>query len=149
MRKYKLLKYIALTGLIVVIGFYMFPKVEEVEFTAYNNWFKNHMGITVNTKQGLFQGRESFLNFNRDYYSITLLTKDSEYTAKDIEITTNGDTKGTITPRNGTIKIMEKNSTRIIVKVNIDDSRIPKLINGTYVINVADANPEHTWYKNK
>lgn len=149
MHNYRILKYIILFAIIVAAGIYAFPKVEEVEFTKYNNRFKNHLGITVNTKRGLFRGRESFLNFNRDYYSISLLTKGNEYPAKDIEITINGDTKGTIIPKNGTIKILENDSTRIVVKVNIDDSRIPKLINGTYVISVADTNPEHTWYKNK
>jgi hypothetical protein len=149
MRKNRILKYIILVALVFSAGLYFFPKVEEVEFTKYNTRFKNHLGITVNTKQGLFRGRESFLNFNRDYYSITLLTKGNEYPAKDIEITINGDTKGTIIPKNGTIKILENDSTRIVVKVNIADNRIPKLINGTYVISVADTNPEHTWYKNK
>jgi hypothetical protein len=150
MRKSKILKYLIVMALIIGATVYAcIPRVEEVEFTAYNNRFKNHLGITVNTKRGLLQGRESFLSFKRDYYSITMLIKGKVYAAHDMDITIHGKEELTLTPKNGTVIIQDHGPSSLVVKVTLNDDRIPKLINGTYLLRVAESTADHVWYKMK
>jgi hypothetical protein len=150
MRKSKILKYSIVMVLVIGTAFYScIPRVEEVEFTSYNNRFKNHLGITVNTKRGLFQGRESFLSFKRDNYSITMLVKGKAYAAQDMDITVYGKEEITLTPKNGTVIIEDQGPNSLVVKVTLNDDRIPKLINGTYLLSVAESTSDHVWYKMK
>jgi hypothetical protein len=150
MHKINKLKYIIL-ALVVVGTIYAFlPSVEEVEYTEHFDRFKNSLIIMVNTKSGLFKGRESFLNFNRDEYSFYFLSKGKTYTEKDImNLYVSGTTELDIIPQQAFVKIEDNQPDGIVVTVDVKDKRISKLINGRYVLRVADSNPNHIWYKLK
>jgi len=45
------------------------------------------------------------------------------------------------------VKIEDNHSGDIVVNVDIKDERIPKLINGSYRLRVAESNPSYIWYK--
>lgn len=150
MRQINVIKYIILAILVVGIALYFLsPKVEDVQFTENTNRFHNNLWITVNTKEGLFTGRESFFSFKRDHYSISMKIKGKEYTERDMEVTIYGKTEMTIEPKRGIVKITSDGPNRISIIVDISDDRIPKLINGNYILRLADSGSNHRWYRMK
>jgi len=148
MHKIVNLKYIILAVVVVGTIYAFLPRVEEVEYTEHFDRFENSLIIMVNTKSGLFQGRESFLSFKRDEYLFTFETKDKIYTEQNIiDITVHGTKDMEINPRKAVVKIEDNQPNGIVVTVAIKDNRIPQLINGRYLLKVAYSNPDHVWYK--
>ena len=150
----KIIEYILLGIVAVVVTVYIysfFPTVEDVKYSDQkNDRFKNYLEITVNSKSKLFDRRESFLNFKRDHYTFYFATKGKSYTEQDIaNISIYGTKNMTIKPRRALVKIEDNHSGDIVVQVDITDERIPKLINGSYQLRVAESNPDYILYKLK
>jgi hypothetical protein len=124
------------------------PSVEDVSYTQYTGRGKNHLLIYVNTKRGLFTGRESFLQFKRVRYSFSFATKGDDYNEKEMEITIHGmgHDGWTILPRHGHVKITDKPPFGITVKVDVDDNRILRTINGSYYLRRLETDSEHIYY---
>lgn len=131
----KILIILNLVGIIVIgIMFYACsPKVEEVQYSEYST--RSYMHISVNTYRGLFKGRDSFLYFKRDKYTFHFESKGKTYTEKDAKVdkwswfrTDEND----IRLKQATIEIQDDPPTGIIVRIDINDERVPKLINGRY-----------------
>lgn len=133
------------------------PRVEDVTYAEYPAHFKNELSIIVNTHRGLFEGRESFLHFKRDIYEFSFETRSKIHTEQDIGIFIlpgHIDVK----PRLATIRILEDPPDGIVVIVEIDDQKIPKLINGKYRLRLSsdnyvrkdkDKEAREYWYKLK
>ena len=144
------MKYVILS--LIVIGFAFYgcsPEVENVEFTEYTNRGRNNLWITVNTKNGLFRGRENFLSFTRHHYSFSMKTKSEKYTEQDMEITIYANEEVVIKPKNGIVNVSNDESNRIFVNVDIRDTNIPKFLNGRYMLSLAEAGANQNWYKMK
>ena len=124
--------------------------IDQVEYTTYSNRYKNSLWIRVNTREGLFEGRETFFNFKRCNYAFSMTTKSNQYTQADMQVRIlPGDSEAGFTPDNAVVKITQKNSKTIIVGVSVDDDRIPKLINGSYKLKLVEATPDHAYYSTK
>ena len=151
MKKLKIVKYTILAVCVAAFALYICsPRVADVLFTEYKDGTKkNNLWIIVNTKRSLFSGRESFLSFKRDQYSLSFDTKGQTYTETDMEITIYSTTEMTIKPRRGEVRILNIQPQGIVIKVHIDDDRIPKLINGTYSLRRAEMDTKHQWYRMK
>jgi len=138
---------------VLVVGcaiYFKSPTVEDVAYSAYKDKIKNHLIITVNTKSRLFEGREGFLSFKRDHYHFCFATKGKIYTEQDImDITIFGTKEMKIKPKQAIVNIEDNHSGGIVVTVNINDDRIPKLINGRYLLKVAEDSTNSIWYKMK
>jgi hypothetical protein len=135
---------------IVVVGITLYacsPKVEDVLYTQYSNRSKNDLTITVNTKRGLFTGREGFFNFKRDEYLFTFDIKSKTYTERDMEIRIWRGKVFHLRPKHGTVTLLDNPSGGILVIVDISDESIPKLVNGKYKLRMAGSDGEHIWYK--
>jgi hypothetical protein len=150
----KIIEYILLgivAGVVIVYVYTFFPKVEEVKYSEQkDDRFKNYLEITVNSKSKLFYGRESFLSFKRDHYTFYFTTRGKTYSEQDImDISIYGTKNMKIKPQRALVKIENNNSGDIVVYVDIADERIPKLINGSYRLSVAESNPSYVWYKLK
>lgn len=145
----KFMKHTALMLLVIVLSGCA-ATVDEVRYTAYSNRYKNNLWIRVNTREGLFQGRENFLNFRRCNYSFSMTTKSNQYTQNEMQISIlPSDSEAGFRPKSAAVKITEVDSKRILVHINVDDDRLPKLINGTYKLKVAEATADHIYYKTK
>ncbi len=123
--------------IVILIGatLYIFsPSVEGVSYTQHSSRSKNSLWIDVNTKRGLFSGRESFLEFKRARYLLTFAVKSDVYNENDTEITIHGmgHDGWTIKPKHSLVRITDNPPWEITVRVDVDDKRIPKVINGTY-----------------
>jgi hypothetical protein len=150
----KIVEYILLGILVVVITVYVysfFPTVEEVKYSDQkDDRFKNYLEITVNSKSNLVYGGKGFLSFKRDHYTLYFTTRGKTYTEQDImDISIYGTKNMKIKPQRALVKIENNNSGDIVVNVDITDERIPKLINGSYLLRVAESNPAYVWYKLK
>ena len=125
-------------------------KIDEVKYTAYSNRYKNNLWIRVNTREGLFEGRESFLNFRRCNYSFSMTTKSNQYTQNEMEVNIlPNDSEAVFRPKSAVVKITEVDSKSILVHITVDDERLPKLINGTYRLRIADVAADHVSYRSK
>jgi hypothetical protein len=132
------------------------PRVDDVSYAEYHAYFKNTLSITVNTRSGLFKGRESFLHFKRDTYEFSFETRGKTYTEKDMSIFI-WPKRIDVKPRLGTVRISEEGPDGIVVTVDIDDQNIPKLINGKYRLRLSsdssnirkdkDKEAREFWYK--
>ena len=147
----KIVEYILLVILVVVITVYVysfFPTVEDVKYSDQkDDRFKNYLEITVNSKSNLVYGGERFLSFKRDQYTIYFAIKRKTYTEQDImDISIYGTKNMKIKPQRALVKIDNNSSGDIVVNVDITDERIPKLINGSYRLSVAESNPAYIWY---
>jgi len=132
--------------IITVFLFSCSPRVEDVRYTEYSARFKNDLMIQVNTFKGLFKGRESFLHFKRVTYLFLFETRGQSYTEKDIEIGTLGGPEIRIKPSKATVEILPDPEGGIIVAVNVNDERIPRLVNGRYRLQVGSKGPV-SWLK--
>jgi len=147
----KIVEYILLVILVVVITVYVysfFPTVEEVKYSDQkDDRFRNYLEITVNSKSNLVYGGEGILSFKRDQYTFYFATKGKTYTEQDImDVSIYGTKNMKIKPQRALVNIKNNNSGDIVVNVNITDERIPKLINGSYRLSVAESNPAYSWY---
>jgi len=147
----KIIEYILLgivAGVIIVYVYTFFPTVEEIKYSDQkDNRFKNYLEITVNLKSNLVYGGESYLSFKRDQYTLYFATKRKTYTEQDImDISIYGTKNMKIKPQRALVKIENNNSSDIVVNVDITDERIPKLINGSYRLSVAESNPAYIWF---
>lgn len=151
MRKTTIMLFTIVFALVIGITIYAcIPRVEEMSFTAYNNRFKNHLGIKVNTtKLTWFQGNEGFIRFDSDYYSITMLTKGERYDARDMDITIRGRNKSTLTPKEGAVLIVDQSPQSMVIRVTLNDDRIPKLINGTSTLKANGSTADYVSYEMK
>ncbi len=149
--KTTIMLFVIVIALIIGITIYAcIPRVEEISYTAYNNRFKNHLGIKVNTtKLTWFQGTEGFIRFDSDYYSITMLTKGKTYDARDMDITIHGRRESNLTPKNGAVLINNQKAQRMIIRVTLNDDRIPKVVNGTYMLRAEETTADHVSYTMK
>ena len=144
------MNYAPLMLLVVLLGGGCAATIDEVNYTTYSNRYKNNLWIRVNTREGLFQGRESFFNFRRCNYSFSMTTKTNQYTQDDIEVfILPSDSEGGFRPKSATVNITEEDAKRIIIKITVDDDRIPKLINGAYKLKIAGETADHVRYKSK
>ena len=135
----------------VIIGITLYacsPKVESVLYIQHN-LFKNSLTIMVNTKRGLFSGRESFFSFKRDKYLFTFERKSKTYTEADMEVDIWRRKDINLRPKRGTVTIIDNPPDGIFVIVDINDENIPKLINGKYELRIDASDAEHVWYKMK
>lgn len=124
--------------------------IDEVSYTAYSNRYKNNLWIRVNTREGLFRGRENLLNFRRCNYSFSMTTKSNRYTQDDMNVRIlPSDSESGFKPKSALVKIMKVDAKRILVDIAVDDDRLPKLINGTYKLKVAEETADHVWYGRK
>ena len=101
----------------------------------------------MNTKRGLFTGREGFFNFKRDEYLFTFDIKSKTYTERDMEIRIWRGKVFHLRPKHGTVTLLDNPSGGILVIVDISDESIPKLVNGKYKLRMAGSDGEHIWYK--
>ena len=133
------------TVVVIVYVYSFFPKVEDVKYADQKeDRFKNYLEITVNSKSRL----KSPFSFKRDQYTFYFATKGKTYTEQDIEdIYVDGTKKMKVKPQRALVKIEDNHSDDIIVNVDINDERIPKLINGSYRLRVTESNPAYIWYK--
>jgi len=143
-----IIEYILLGIVTVVVIAYVysfFPKVEDVKYADQKeDRFKNYLEITVNSKSRL----KSPFSFKRDQYTFYFATKGKTYTEQDIvDISVDGTKKMKVKPQRALVKIEDNHSDDIIVNVDINDERIPKLINGSYRLRVTESNPAYIWYK--
>jgi hypothetical protein len=76
-----------------------------------------------------------------------MTTKTNVYTEGDMAIKV--ELEESFKPKSGVVRITNRDSESIRVNVNLDDARIPKLINGDYTLKVAEATADHVWYKTK
>ena len=149
MQKIKtIIEYILLgivTVVVIVYVYSFFPKVEDVKYADQKeDRFKNYLEITVNSKSRL----KSLFSFKRDQYTFYFATKGKTYTEQDIvDISVDGTKKMKVKPQRALVKIEDNHSDDIIVNVDINDERIPKLINGSYRLRVTESNPAYIWYK--
>ena len=132
------------TVVVIVYVYSFFPKVEDVKYADQKeDRFKNYLEITVNSKSRL----KSLFSFKRDHYTFYFATKGKTYTEQDIvDISVDGTKEMKIKPQRALVNIKNNNSGDIVVNVNITDERIPKLINGSYRLSVAESNPAYSWY---
>jgi uncharacterized protein YxeA len=133
------------TVVVIVYVYSFFPKVEDVKYADQKeDRFKNYLEITVNSKSRL----KSLFSFKRDHYTFYFATKGKTYTEQDIvDISVDGTKKMKVKPQRALVKIEDNHSDDIIVNVDINDERIPKLINGSYRLRVTESNPAYIWYK--
>jgi len=133
------------TVVVIVYVYSFFPKVEDVKYADQKeDRFKNYLEITVNSKSRL----KSLFSFKRDHYTFYFATKGKTYTEQDIvDISVDGTKEMKIKPQRALVKIEDNHSDDIIVNVDINDERIPKLINGSYRLRVTESNPAYIWYK--
>jgi len=133
------------TVFVIVYVYSFFPKVEDVKYADQKeDRFKNYLEITVNSKSRL----KSLFSFKRDHYTFYFATKGKTYTEQDIvDISVDGTKKMKVKPQRALVKIEDNHSDDIIVNVDINDERIPKLINGSYRLRVTESNPAYIWYK--
>lgn len=136
----------------VIIGAVFYscaPRVEDVTYTEYSAGSKNSLIITVNTKKGLFKGREGFLSFYRDEYLFTFDRKSRNYTEEDMEVRIWRRKVIHLKPTHGTVTILDNPQDGIFVNIDIKDESIPLLINGKYRLRMAYSDSKHVWYKMK
>jgi hypothetical protein len=128
------------------------PEVEEVSYAIYyrDNLYNDstvYLDVRINTRRGLFKGRESLLNFKRETYSIALQRIDDSYMEKDMSITFGRPADTTVTPRYGRIFLKELDSKSVTVTIEIIDNLIPRLVNGVYELKVRDKTNDYIWYQ--
>ena len=113
MRRKKDIVFFFILFAIIIIGITLYlssPRVEEVTYTEYSNGSKNDLTITVNTKKGLFKGREGFFNFIRDEYLFTFDRKSRNYTEEDMEVRIWRGKVIHLKPTHGTVTILDKSA---------------------------------------
>jgi hypothetical protein len=125
------------------------PYVETVQYTKYSNRYKDNLWMSVNTRRGLFQGRESFFNFKRDEYFFSFRTHGDALTQDDIDIAVYAGTQARFSPKTASVNITNKDTRTAMIVVHVDDDRIPKTLNGTYELKVSEVTADQVWYTTK
>jgi hypothetical protein len=142
------------------------PKIDRVtyedEFKKWNRTKQinevdssSSMSIYFNTYKGLFEGRESFMSFKKNRYSIDFKKSDTLYTEKDIKyFSVSGyymkDTS--FIPKYCKVRIKHISEKRIIIDFEIKDDSIGDVLKGKFKLKLDQEFPEHfdvfKYYKN-
>jgi len=113
------------------------PYVEEVRYTKRTTRPASELAILVNAGKGWPGKRDCFGKCDRCSYLLNLPNGTSAYAASDIDIRTSSRPSGpSFHPKHGRITITGSDPTRMAVEVDIDDERVPRLINGSYTLTV-------------
>lgn len=131
------------------------PRIDKVtyedEFKKWNSVKKINeidssasMSVEFNTFRGLFQGRESFLSFKKNRYSIQFNKLDTFYTEKDIKYFSmygyfTNDTS--FIPDFCRVNISHISDDRIIIEFNIKDSIIQDRLKGKFKLKFSNSVP--------
>jgi hypothetical protein len=133
------------------------PVVEEVTYSDHANVvvkedFENYLDqinsltITVNTKKGLFGGRESFLSFKRDYYAFFFRSRSDHYGEADVILMVPGLHQEMSKLSDATFEIQRQADSSLIIVVSVNDPNVPEVINGRYEMRVQQTIPPYYTY---
>jgi len=126
----------------IVLNISCSPIIEDARFYQLENNYPNRIEIKVNTREGFFEGRESFLHFKREYYTFWTDSKLYDLNESDLymkEYNTKKSEYERLTVRKATISITKIDSVTLMMDVLINDTLIPKIINGSYKLKLVDS----------
>jgi hypothetical protein len=140
-------------GLACVILTSCKPNVEYVRFTESPARYPNILEIVMNTKKGLFTGRESFLRYKRQYVTVYSGDRTNEYTEKDLYLhawNNNRMKYDSLTLKKANIRILKRDGRSMKIEIHIDDSLVPEMANGTYTLTLKECDSTgYTMYEYK
>jgi len=119
-----------------------FQRYDKGEFVTDST---TSFAIVVNTYKGLFEGRESFLSFGKDFYHITFNKIDTLYRETDIKycfVSKYGEMGTTnFIPQYCVLKIKETGKNKIYIDFDIQDTILPERLKGKYKLKFRNPYP--------
>jgi hypothetical protein len=144
---------------ILIFLFLLISCTPKIDYVTYNDTFKKwnqrkeinevdssaSMVIYFNTYTGMFEGRESFLSYKKNHYSIDFLKCDTFYTKKDIKrFSISGyNLKDTsFIPELCDVRVKHVSTKRIIVEFEINDKAICDKLKGKFKLKLDTEYPQ-------
>ncbi len=113
------------------------PYLEGVHYIQRSTGLTSELVFVVNAGKDWAGKKDYFGNCDRCSYSLGLPNKsgDSTFAASDVTIKRSfRPSEQSFHPKSGRVTITTRDAGRIVVDVQIDDERVPRLINGTYTL---------------
>jgi len=125
------------------------PYIDKVRYYEYSNKYPTRFEIIINEKDKFFEGRESFLSFRREYYTFYSPNR-TDFNENDLFMIIYNNEKSkydTIFLNKASISLTKIDSLNRKIEVNIDDSLISKMVNGTFYLKLVDSDNEYKMFE--